>query len=55
VTRADGKPADAVGALVTLQDGTTFRAIANLEPEGVEVHLDGLKTKRRFATDYLSD
>ena len=43
VTRADGKPADAVGVEVTLEDGKTFRAIANFEPEGVEVRLGSLQ------------
>jgi hypothetical protein len=52
VTRADGKPADAAGMIVTLEDGRTFRAIANYEPDGVEVRLGTLRTAQRFATDY---
>jgi hypothetical protein len=52
VVRADGKPADAVGVEVTLEGGRTFRAVANFEPEGVEVRLGELRTKGRFATDY---
>ena len=52
MTRADGKAADAVGALVTLADGKIIRAIANFEPEGVEVRLGALRTAQRFATDY---
>ena len=55
VTRADGKPADALGVEVTLDDGKTFQAIANFEPEGVEVRCGNLKTTRRFATDHPSD
>lgn len=51
VTRPNGQPAAAIGAKVTLADGQSFRAIANFEPEGVEVQLGALKTKQRFATD----
>jgi hypothetical protein len=52
VARADGKPADAVGVEVTLDDGKTFHAVVNYEPEGTEVVLGDLRTKERFATDY---
>lgn len=55
VTRADGKPAEALGVEVTLDDGKTFLALANFEPEGVEVRCRNLKTTRRFATDYAGD
>jgi len=52
VRRANDGQADAIGVKVILNDGKTFRTIVNYEPEGVEVELDGLRTKDRFATDY---
>ena len=51
VVAADGRPADAAGARVTLADGRMFHAVVNGQP-GKEVRLGPLSTKQRFATDY---
>jgi hypothetical protein len=51
VLTADGKEADALGARITLGDGTVIQALVNDQP-GTEVHLGDLKTKDRFATDF---
>jgi hypothetical protein len=52
VITAGGKPANAVGLQVLLNDGTSFRAIVNYEAAGAEVTLGDLKTTERFATDF---
>lgn len=52
ITTADGKPANAIGVRVTLNDGPAFSTIVNYEPAGVVVVLGALKTNERFATDY---
>jgi hypothetical protein len=52
VKNARGGRAQAVGLRVTLEDDQSFLVIANLEPNGEEVQLDGLKCRGRFATDY---
>lgn len=51
VLTADGKEADALGARITLGNGTVIQALVNYQP-GTEVHLGDLKTKDRFATDF---
>ncbi len=50
-TKAGG-PADALGAIVTFEDGTACRAVVNFEPPGVEVRVGPLVTTDRFATDF---
>ena len=52
VSRADGRPADAVGATVTLEDGKVFHAIVSYEPNGTKVSLGSLTTDQPFATDF---
>jgi hypothetical protein len=52
VMTAAGKPAHAVGVKVVVNDGQSFLAIVNFEPQGVEVVLGELKTRERFATNY---
>ena len=52
VKKSRGGHAEAVGLRVTLDDGQSFLAIANFEPIGEEVRLDGLKCRGRFATDH---
>lgn len=51
VLTANGQAADALGARVRLADGKVILALVNYQP-GVEVHLESLKTKELFATDF---
>jgi hypothetical protein len=50
VLDADEKPADALGAKITLRNGKVIHALVNFQA-GREVRLGPLKTKQRFATD----
>jgi hypothetical protein len=52
VRKVRGGEADALGVRVTLNDGSSFRAIINYEPQNVTVQIGKLKTTARFATDY---
>ena len=46
-----GNESDAVGVVITPSNGREIRAIVNYRP-GTTVHLDGLSTQERFATDF---
>lgn len=52
VLKARGGEADAIGVTVTLEDGTSFRALVSYEPEGTEMRVGELRTDERFAADY---